>query len=524
MPEQQPKQVALTAHEKQRAIDAAILDGTATPHPPRAKATSEPAWEGAGKGPRSARYQFSDDGPNAALLGDMRQLRAFARQQDRNNPYAKRAADSLVHNLVGDGIWPVPDHDKDKIARLQTEIWEEWIWDSSIEGRGQDYYGLQALAVRAWLVTGEVFERFRTRANDPNLFVPLQVEMIEADRVPDTKTIRSKDGGSIIGGIEMGARGRREFYHILPDHPYETLTQFGLGVDLISNARKVPAADVMHIFEPSRPGQVRGEPRLSAALIALEQYQRYYDATNQKAMLAAALAGFITPTFDESGPRIGDNPESKEETQPLTWEPGTIQTLGYGEEIKFTDPVDVSQTFEAFSRVSMRRVAAGGGLSYEQLTGDYSETNFSAARAALIEFRRGATRHQKQVLVALMVRPTWRRLMDTAFLSGALGVPDYAKRRREYLRARYRFPKWEWVDPLKETQADIKEIEAELSSRSEKIRERGRDPERVRREIEKENKVDGASSQRQAAPPPERTQAWLTGETIEERTPEARPC
>jgi capsid protein len=68
-------------------------------------------------------------------------------------------------------------------------------------------------------------------------------------------------------------------------------------------------------------------------------------------------------------------------------------------------------------------------------------------------------------------------------LSGALSLPGYEANRARLLTADWLPTKWDWVDPLKDANAEIAQIEAGLKSRTQAIAERGYDAEQVDREI-----------------------------------------
>jgi len=134
-----------------------------------------------------------------------------------------------------------------------------------------------------------------------------------------------------------------------------------------------------------------------------------------------------------------------------------------------------------------RSVAAAMGCTYEQLTGDLTQVNYSSIRAGLLEFRRRIEAIQHGVLVHQMCRPIWRAWMDQAVLSGGLDASDYLKNRRQYLAAKWIPQGWQWVDPLKETNAMLASIRAGLMSRSEAISSVGYDAEDVDCEIALDN-------------------------------------
>ncbi len=132
-------------------------------------------------------------------------------------------------------------------------------------------------------------------------------------------------------------------------------------------------------------------------------------------------------------------------------------------------------------------VAAAMGVTYEMLTGDLSMVNYSSIRAGLLEFRRRCEAVQHQVIVHQFCRPLWQAWMQQAVLAGALALPGYATRRREYLAVKWIAQGWQWVDPLKEILSMKEGIRSGLISRAEAISSFGYDAEDVDREIAADN-------------------------------------
>jgi capsid protein len=77
--------------------------------------------------------------------------------------------------------------------------------------------------------------------------------------------------------------------------------------------------------------------------------------------------------------------------------------------------------------------------------------------------------------------------MEQAVLEAALPLPDFNRRRREYLSAKWIPQGWQWVDPKKEFDAMLTAIRAGLLSRSEAISAFGYDAEDIDREIAADN-------------------------------------
>jgi lambda family phage portal protein len=254
------------------------------------------------------------------------------------------------------------------------------------------------------------------------------------------------------------------------------------GLDTV----RVDASEVIHLFRPLRPGQIRGEPWLTRALVKLNELDQYDDAELVRKKTAAMFAGFITRMAPEDN-LMGESAADANGVAMAGMEPGTLQILEPGEDIKFSAPADVGSSYAEFMRQQFRAVAAAMGITYEMLTGDLTQVNYSSIRAGLLEFRRRCEALQHGVIVHQLCRPIWRAWMDQAVLEGTLVLPGYRKEKRQYQSAKWIPQGWKWVDPQKEYNAMKLAIRAGLMSRSEAISGNGYDAEDVDREIAADN-------------------------------------
>jgi lambda family phage portal protein len=160
-----------------------------------------------------------------------------------------------------------------------------------------------------------------------------------------------------------------------------------------------------------------------------------------------------------------------------------MQFLDPGEDVKFSSPADVGGTYEAFIKQQLRAISVGLGITYEQLTGDLSDVNYSSIRAGLVEFRRKCVSLQHNLIVFQLCRPIWNKWIELAILSDAVKIPSDPT-----------FPlvKWipqgfAWVDPLKEQNAQMHAVRCGFKSRSEVVSELGYDIEEIDAEIAADN-------------------------------------
>ncbi len=445
-----------------------------------------------GSGRRSRSWRVGSYGPNSAISYALDELRRKSRDQTRKNPLAGAAVDKLVSNIIGTGIVPrsiaarsTRGLSKEEAKRVKLEdaafraeiqrLWLEWTDQADSVG-AHDFYGLQAIAVRGLVEGGETFTRLRTRRPEDGLPVPLQLQVLEGDHCPHLKTDASS---RIRQGIQYDAIGKRTGYYLYREHPGDgVLTAAGL------DETQVPAADICHLFRAMRPGQDRGEPWLARALRTLYDLDAYFDAELVRKKNAARFVGFIKRVFDETtepvpgGGPLGTGQPDEDGAATLDFEPGTLQVLADGEDMVFSDPKDVGPMFEVFIREAKRNIAAAVGLLYEILSGDYGELNDRTLRAALNDFRRAVEGWQHHLVVFQWCRPIWLRWFDMALLSGQLTLPE-GMTRQQALAVKWIPQSWPYIHPVQDVEGKTKEIQAGLSTRTQKVSEGGYDSEAI---------------------------------------------
>ncbi len=250
---------------------------------------------------------------------------------------------------------------------------------------------------------------------------------------------------------------------------------------------------MLHIYRPIDAGQIRGLPHVAPAMVRLFLLDQYDDAELDRKKTAAMFAGFITKTAPEE-PMMGEADADPDGAAIASLEPGTMQVLLPGEDVRFSSPADVGGGYEAFQYRTLLAVSASLGLPYHLVTGDVRQANYSSLRAELVEFRRRVGQLQHGVLVHQLCRAVWRRWLETAALSGALDLDDpVAARPVQWIP-----PRWDWVDPLKDIQAQVLAMEAGITSRRKVVEGTGYDIE----EVDRENAADArrAAGSRPALP------------------------
>ena len=452
----------------------------------RRQQASGVGYNSAGGGRRSAGWNTTVQGVNSIFFADGFKLLQRSRDQVRQNPWAASAIDKFVSNAIGNGHQPHPQHPDPAVREAITKAWRRSNDELDADGV-LPFDGQQALIARAGLEGGECFVHMMTDDDDENS-VPLKLRVMEAEQLPmyysSFPTVQ--DDNIVRLGIEFAPITRKRVaYHFYQEHPYETV-MFPFAGKII----RIPAKDIAHHFRPLRPGQVRGLPWLAPVLTQLYEIDCIQDAELARTKVQALFGGFITVNSADPGgnpldesTKISSDPTGASglDTATPSLEPASLIKLLPNEEITFAEPKGASG-YSDFMRTALHSVAGAMGVTFEQLTTDLSEVNYSSIRAGLLEFRRLIEQYQTTTFAFQVLRPVWRRWMATAVLAGVLPFRDFLENRSEYESVIWQPPGFDWVDPLKDVQASILAIRAGLDSKDRIVRERGLDPETVDRD------------------------------------------
>lgn len=392
---------------------------------------------------------FGRTGTETALAGPT--LRARARYRAANDGFIANAVGNIVGNLVGAGIVPTPQHPDEGTRRALSALWGEWCDMADADGR-TDGYGLQADVARALVVDGEAFLQLIEGPEGPT------VRLIPAELVDEGMTRDLGGGRFIVSGVEFAADGTRAAYWVLPARPTDTFATTGTSI-------RIPVEEMLHVFKPLGPGQVRGVSWLAPVILPAAELDKLADALTMGAQVAAMFAGFVV-NQNATG---GDDPFEGSDQPSL--EPGTLQRLAGGWDVKFAVPSQVAQV-QPILKHGLRQLAAGLGLPSHLLDGDLSDANYSSLRAGLLPFRQRMEQVQYHQLVPQMLNPIWQRVVAWGVTSGRIDAPDFEANPRVY-RAEWLPPAWPQVDPMKDTQATIAELDAGLTSRRKAVAQRG---------------------------------------------------
>jgi lambda family phage portal protein len=250
---------------------------------------------------------------------------------------------------------------------------------------------------------------------------------------------------------------------------------------------------VIHDYEPDRAGQNRGTGVFTPVIQRFKMLARYYGVELQAATIASIFGTFVTSPFDPA--LVQDALDGDQELnnyqqlrtdfhkeRPALLNGARVPTLAPGEEIKSVASAHPHSGFSEFAHEMLRTFAAAIGLSAEQITQDWSKTNYSSARAALLESWKTLTRRTSDFKVGTatpMYSCFLHEAMDRGDLPLPRNAPDFVEARTAYSKCDWLGVARGWVDPVKEKQGAILGMDAGLSTLQRECAEQGLDYEEV---------------------------------------------
>jgi lambda family phage portal protein len=414
----------------------------------------------------------------------------------RNNDYARGAVRTIVNNVVGKGIKLQSQVKKRRGGKLDEdtnakveELWATWNKAKYCHTAGKlCFENIERLIMRSVVESGEVLIRFITKSFDGSP-VPLALEIIEADQLYDdfsSGPAGVADGHQIRMGVEVDEWKRPIAYWVYRNHPGDYQYSSSSGSDRLM---RIPAEEILHIYVCDRPGQTRGIPWFHSALQRLRNVGGYEEAELIAARAQAAVMGFIeTP---EPASTLADDSTPTENLRSL--EPGAIELLAPGEKFSGFAPTRPGNGFDPFIKLMLRGFATGIGMSYEALSKDLSQVNYSSARIGMLD-----DRDNWRILQGWLTNnfhyPVFERWLELAVLSGAINLPNYELNSRAYCCPKFTPRGFDWVDPAKEINASKEAIRAGLSTLSNELAAKGIDVEELfeerRRELDLAQSLD----------------------------------
>lgn len=441
------------------------------------------SYTGASKSRRSlSGWDVFGSDADTDILTDLPDLRGRSRDLCRNNPLAGGAIKTKVTNVIGTGLRfqsrikrDVLGLDDEAATKLERLIEREWrlFWDSKEAdlARILNGHAITRMVYRQEKENGDVFVLLPRRPRKGVVY-DLRVQVVEADRVCNKDD--AADTTTLAGGIQRDRDGAPVTCHILKHHPGSIAN----GISREWEERrfyndKTGLPNILHFYNPTRPGQSRGVPDLAPVIELFKQLGRYTEAE----VMAAVVAGLFT-VFVESDMGAGSSPlsstfqyaddagnKSSASDNDVKLGNGLIIDLAQGEKISTANPGRPNQAFDSFVMSLLRQIGAGLEIPFEILIKHFTKS-YSAARAALLELWKYVL-SERQLLTDNFLRPLQEVWMYEAVAKGRIPAPgffDDPSIRRAYLSGSWVGPVKGQIDELKEVKAARERLDGRLST------------------------------------------------------------
>lgn len=423
-------------------------------------------------------------------------LRREARKMAFNNPIISQYLELLKDNVIGaSGIRlqaQLRNNDgklnkafNDKIEAAWADFWANPWADGRFSGVGGEQLLLQTMAV-----DGEIFVR---RIISTRFKYGIALQMIDPDQIDSNfNRPRGTEGNEVRLGIEVDEYGKPLAYWCYTSNPN----------DMNGNRReqvRIPADEIIHIFDPERIGQTRGYTWFNTVMQNLRNLDGYVEA----AIMAARTAACAVPIF-KMNPEFGVDEKAK--GFQVNINPGTGFTLPAGLEMQDWDPKHPTTNHAEFIKGNLRFSSSGLHVSYNALANDLENVNCSSMRSGLL-IERDGWRNLQQMWAGQFLTPVYGWFLWGALLTGNLVLDS--RDPKKFMAVKWIPRGWAWVDPLKDMTAAVLGIENLMGSRTKYLAEQGDDFEDICSDLVNENTLadqNRLNTTTEPAPPANRQQ------------------
>lgn len=374
----------------------------------------------------------------------------------RNNPLLRVGASRFRASCIGGGAKPVFDPKLFSTDFVQS--FNEWCLYCDFD-ENTNFAGVQALAVITMLIDGSAFIVRRRTLNH----VPLQVQVVSPLCLA-SELEREGKGSYVRGGILYAKNGKVQkyaFYKLPRDHP-----EFDEEA-----VNWLPASDVIHLRDVIHAGQSSAQPWVSAGADFVKQYK-----DNQTVEIKSRMKRIGQQVFALKEGTVNQNagaPGTPKQKEKLIINAGGVTFLNGVKEIKTASPAEIAGNYQEHNNQVLRMVAGLFGITYEMLTGDLTQVNYSSIRAGMINHRRFIGQ-----LRDIVLNPNFNRMIgwfiDAYHLTSGKPLTNYFENPYPYLDPVWIWPEWEEIDPLKAAKALVLEMQNDITSLEEVSNSRGK--------------------------------------------------
>lgn len=410
--------------------------------------------------------------PREEIRRDQRGLVNHARHAAQNYDQARAMELLARRNVIGpDGIRMVsdvrqidsgqPDRPDDMANARIEAAWKAWgrktdNGSPSICGR-LSWWDIERITVTHLIREGGILIREHVTPMGLKL-EPLPWDLMDVDR-----TESLGDGRFIESGVEFDSDGRVVAFHMWRVPP--NVGHMGKA----QARRRVPAAGVRQIIDHTEMGLVLGIPRAATSLRMMGLSEDF-----EESALAAANLGARSPVFFETQEGSFDFDEPPPDTTPpddMELQAAAFFGVPPGVTTKIAKHNYPDQAVGPFMSHMDQRVASSLGVATESLTANLKGANYSSLHHGA-QGERDTWRELQRVLVEHLHAPTFSRWLPIEITAGSLKLP--MAKLSKFNAATWHPRGWPAVDPLKQANADEKNLANGVTTLTEIAARKGR--------------------------------------------------
>ena len=426
---------------------------------------------------------------NNLLKNNLRSLRARSRDRFINDDYAKRFLSIVKTNVIGPRGFQLQAQCKTARGKLDDacnkaieKAHKDWTRRRNCHWEGMyTYLDIQKQIISEIMRDGEYIGQKLIAGK-----YGYQIKALDSELLDITYNKKLDNGAYISMGVEFDSQNKKRAYHFLTDD--RSQDQVYSYYD--RNYQRIEADKIYHYFIPEFPNQIRGIPQMHTAMRRLKNLDGYEWAAIVAARAGAQKMGFFYEEDQEASNYDGDDEDESESPLITESEAGTWEKLPPGVRADTYDPTYPHQQYPEFVKATLRGAASGMGVNYNTLANDLEGVNFSSIRHATLEDRE-YWKELQQYMIDHPMTDFYEDWLEYALLSGQIKVGNGKGaldpiNKEKYLDVSFIPRRWEWIEPLKDTQAKSMQLEKGMTSLTRVIRDRGDDPETIFNEIKTE--------------------------------------
>ena len=390
-------------------------------------------------------------------------IRARARDLEKNSDVMNSIIGAYRRNVFGKGYRLGAQTGDSELNTELEKAWKRWC-----KGRNCDVTGTQDLAqmlkmcIQRKKIDGGIF--LLKRYTDEG-FIPFQLQVLEVDELDSMATAPKHEGNKVVRGIEYNGWNKPVgyFFRRYSTDGYE-----------IGESEYIDAKDVIFLYTKRRPSQIREMSDMAPTITRIRDINEFIHSVSVKERVLACLSVFIKRALPPNAGRVNlSDGGNGERYQGKMLTPGMIQYLSPGDEVQPVIPVGAATDATQFIKQQMRMTGSGQGLSYEAVSRDMSESNYSSARQGIIEDE--MTYEDDIEMLTKALDEIYETFVISCVLAGAVTIRNFWSDKETYLQHKWIKAPKKWIDPAKEANANKTALTTGEKTFADLASENGRD-------------------------------------------------